>query len=518
LFRRRAPQASSFAGPDAHFGLGKDKNRKVVVYYNDGPTATVTVRGDTRKAGKLDRSIYLNGKSDGNLINDYPTTSLLALIPALMAEKVERCFVIGFGTGVSIGELAALEWVQRVDVAEISQAVIEAAPLFDEGNLGASKNPKVTIRRGDAYRTLMRTEGKYDVIVSEPSNPWVSGVEMLYSIEFLEAARSHLAPGGVYAQWMHLYALDAETVELILRNYAAVFPHVSVWSTQPRDLVLLGFDAPERALDLATLTGRYGRPDFAAGLKRAGIESIPGLLSRERLPLGTLHASDLDGPFHTLRHPRLSDMAVRAFMIGKHATLPKLPAPKSAEIGSQNSLLRRYVGGEKGPLPEGVSELAVREMVKLQLMPEAATLLADWRRGDPKSEALNALLTELRSQPPIRSLIADGKLAGLGRLFGGQPVRNLESRRSLRRAKQISEAYRIHYHHAVPFDRSALRGIWGNCSAKGCREAQHQAEKQLGKIEAPRRGEIQRRIPGAGSPVPNEVTDTADRSESPESS
>jgi hypothetical protein len=211
-------------------------------------------------------------------------------------------------------------------------------------------------------------------------------------------------------------------------------------------------------------------------------------------------------------------MAVRAFMIGKHATLPKLPAPKSAEIGSQNSLLRRYVGGEKGPLPEGVSELAVREMVKLQLMPEAATLLADWRRGDPKSEALNALLTELRSQPPIRSLIADGKLAGLGRLFGGQPVRNLESRRSLRRAKQISEAYRIHYHHAVPFDRSALRGIWGNCSAKGCREAQHQAEKQLGKIEAPRRGEIQRRIPGAGSPVPNEVTDTADRSESPESS
>ncbi len=112
LFRRRAPQASSVAGPDAHCGLGKGKNRNAVVYYNDGPTATVTVRGDTRKAGKLDRSIYLNGKSDGNLINDYPTASLLALIPALMAEKVERCFVIGFGTGVSIGELAALEWVQ----------------------------------------------------------------------------------------------------------------------------------------------------------------------------------------------------------------------------------------------------------------------------------------------------------------------------------------------------------------------------------------------------------------------
>jgi hypothetical protein len=280
----------------------------------------------------------------------------------------------------------------------------------------------------------------------------------------------------------------------------------------------LGFDTPERALDLATLTGRYARPDFAAGLKRAGIESIPGLLSRELLPLGTLHASDLDGPFHTLRHPRLSDMAARAFVIGNHATLPTLPAPESAEIGSQNSLLRRYVGGEKGPLPEGISEIAVREMVKLELLAEAATLLADWRRGDPESEALNALLTELRSKPPIRSQIVDGTLVGLGRLFGGQPVRNLEGRRSLVRAKQISKAYLNHYHHAVPFDRSVLRRIWGNCSAKGCRQAQHQAEKQLGKIEAPRRGEFQRRKPGAGSPVPNEVTDTTDLSESPESS
>ena len=381
LFRHREPKAGSFVGPDAHFARRK---KNAVVYYNDGPTSTVTVREFPRKNDRLNLSIYLNGKSDGSLIADYSTTSLLALLPALMAEKAERCFVIGFGAGVSAGELAALEGVQGVDVAEISQAVIEAAPLFDEGNLGASKNPKVTIRRGDAYRTLMRTEGKYDVIVSEPSNPWVSGVEMLYSIEFLEAARSHLTRGGVYAQWMHLYALDTETIELILRNYAAVFPHVSVWGTQPRDLLLLGFDSSERALDLATLTSRFERPDFAAGLKRAGIESIHALLSRELLPLGVLHASDLDGPFHTLRHPRLSDMAARGFVIGNDATLPKFLAPESAEIGSRNSLLRRYVGGEKGLLPEEVSEIAVRQMVELQLLSEAVTLLADWRRVDLK--------------------------------------------------------------------------------------------------------------------------------------
>ncbi len=512
LFRRRAPRANSFVGPDAHF---TNKNKSPVVYYDDGPTSTVMVTGSARKTDRLNLSIYLNGKSDGNLVADYPTMSLLALIPALMAEKVERCFVIGFGTGVSAGELAALDWVKEVDVAEISQAVIEAAPLFDGGNLGASKNPKVTIRRGDAYRTLMRTEGKYDVIVSEPSNPWVSGVEMLYSIEFLEVARSHLARGGVYAQWMHLYALDAETVELILRNYAAVFPHVSVWLTQPRDILLLGFGAPERALDLVALEGRFERPDFAAGLKRAGVESIPALLSHELLPLGTLHASDLDGPLHTLRHPRLSDRAARAFVIGNDTTLSKFLAPESAKIGSQNSLLRRYVGGGKDPLPEEISEIVVNEMNKLRAFAELATLLADWRRVDPESEALNALLTELRSNPAAESFVSEEKLAALGRLFGERPLMKLEGPRSLRRARQLSRLYGTHYHHAAPFDRGMLRAAWGNCSVEGCRRAQDQFEKQLGKIGAPRRGEAAQRRSGAGSPAPNEATDSTDLSHSP---
>ena len=110
-------------------------------------------------------------------------------------------------------------------VAEISRAVIAAAaPYFDVGNGNASKSPKVEILRGDAYRTLLRSERKFDLIVSEPSNPWVTGVEMLYSREFLQAAREHLAPGGVYAQWFHVYESDVDVVSLVLRTYADVFP------------------------------------------------------------------------------------------------------------------------------------------------------------------------------------------------------------------------------------------------------------------------------------------------------
>src|SRR5690606_34905647 len=121
--------------------------------------------------------------------------ALLALVPALLADKAERAFVIGYGAGVTVGELAALQSMREVVVAEISPAVMEAAPYFDDGNLHAATNPKTRVLVSDAYRALLRSEGPFDVIVSEPSNPWVTGVEMLFSREFLSAARAQLSPG-----------------------------------------------------------------------------------------------------------------------------------------------------------------------------------------------------------------------------------------------------------------------------------------------------------------------------------
>jgi hypothetical protein len=211
-------------------------------------------------------------------------------------------------------------------------------------------------------------------------------------------------------------------------------------------------------------------------------------------------------------------MAARSFVVGNDAILPKFATPEGAKIGSQNSLLRRYVGREKGHLPGKISEIAAREMVKLQLFAQSATLLADWRRVDPRSEALLALLKKLRRKPMADGPISDERLAILGRLLGGQPLVDLEANRSLARAKRISEFYLLHYYHAVPFDRGVLRAAWSNCSVNGCRKAQDQVEKLLGKIGAPRRGDIPLRRSGPASPVPDEATDATDLSSSPPSS
>jgi spermidine synthase len=486
LFRERAPLPATYAGADAFFE--RRRLRSELRFYDDDPTSTVTVfEGPPPRDGGLNRGIVVNGKSDGNLIGDYATMALTALLPALMAERIERVFVIGWGTGVTVGEFAALEGTREIEVAEISRAVIDARPLFDPGNLEASKSPKVKVRLGDAYRTLLQSEQRYDIIASEPSNPWVTGVEMLYSIEFLEAARSRLAPGGVYAQWFHTYEIDDESVDLVLRNYAAVFPHVSVWFTLATDLLLLGFDSTERALDPAALEARFRQPDFASGFARVGIHRFPALLAHELLPIGTLHAGERPGPLHTLRHPILSYRAARAFFRGGPAALPRLARAESAAVGARNSLLRRYARAEDGRLPEPVLEEVASEYCRLKRIAECATSFARWRREYPGSPRLEEALARARETTRDADLLGDRNLASLVRLYGGAgDAGSPGDRRALQRARSVSQRYLRHYLHALPFDRGVLTRVWGRCRGEPCREARREFEARLGPLDGAR--------------------------------
>jgi predicted membrane-bound spermidine synthase len=480
LFRHHEPSERELDGADAFFERIEPAK---IVFHEDDPTSTITVNEFPRVEGRLNRGILSNGKSDGNLVHDYPTTSMLALVPALLAEAPASCFVIGYGTGVTAGELAALAWVRRVEVAEISRAVIEAAPLFDEGNLGASRDPKVTIERGDAFRALLRREeGSIDVVVSEPSNPWVTGVEMLYSAEFLEAARERLSPGGVYAQWFHLYETDRETLELVLRTFASVFPHASLWFTLDSDVLVLGFKRADRALDIEEIASRFARPDFRAGFQRAGIPNLASLLAHELLPLGVLHAARLVGPIHTLRNPILSDLAARAFFRGRGVTpLPKYPTPESARVGSRNSLLRRRARTPAGTASERVIETAARETCKRRLAFECGTLLAAWRRASNRPEQVDAYVRGLRRAWSV-DVLRETNLDMLGVLLTGE-LRPVPEDQSLARASVISSRFASHYHHAFPFERRALSKAWDECRGEACASARRRLELEVGALD-----------------------------------
>ena len=476
LFRSREPTRHTFSGAQEMFAhhirsLGE------VVFYKDGPSSSVTV---FEYGGEPEtRAIIVNGKPDGSLTGDYPTMALSALIPALLAESNERAFVIGWGTGVTAGELAALDANRSVRVAEISRAVIAAAPFFDVGNMNSSKNPKVDMLRGDAYRTLLRSDRKFDLIVSEPSNPWVTGVEMLYSREFLQAAREHLEPGGVYAQWFHVYETDSEVVALVLRTYAKVFPPISVWFALGSDLLLIGHNQTDRALDVDALAKRFAQPDFTAGFARVGITSFAQLLSHELVPLGTIHATELEGEIQTLRHPLLSYWAAKAFFLGKPAYLPNLSSSIHREVALRNSLLHRYSGGAD-ILPERVIETAAREMCRLRRAEQCATLIARWQLDRPGSPRLKKALSELRKiNPASRKALTDKQLKKLRMLFDGSvpvvPPSALPTQ-----AESLTKRFLQHYHHVVPFDRRVIEAAWRRCNVDDCDIRRQDAWESLG--------------------------------------
>jgi len=489
LFRKRDATVRTYQGADAFFADRKPR----IVFHRDGPTTTATVRDSQRKDGRPGFSLATNGKPDGSLVGDYPTMALAALIPALLAGENDRSFVIGYGTGVTAGELAALDGMREVHVAEISQAVLDAAPYFEVGNQAPLANPKVTLHRSDAYRSLLRSEGTYDVIVSEPSNPWVAGVEMLFSREFLLAARDKLSPSGVYAQWFHLYESDRPSVELILRTYLSVFEHVSIWFTMQSDLVIMGIRDPERALDIAAIRARFASPDFQAGFGRVEMSNLAAVFAHELVPLGVLNGLEMAGPVQTLRHPRLSHQAAKAFFRGSDGAIPELVKPRDVRAGRENSLLRRLTQGENPP--PVILGVAASENCRFDRAQTCATFLAKWKHDRPGSARLASVTQNLRKNPQNAPQLRDEVLDRLVSFFAGGRKGRRDSD-TLAFARMQTNRYLKHFSLAVPFERGALEAIWRACETPPCEGALRELEAVVGPLdiydhEGPARGRQQ---------------------------
>jgi hypothetical protein len=326
----------------------------------------------------------------------------------------------------------------------------------------------------------LRSTERFDVIVSEPSNPWVAGVEMLYTREFLEAVRSRLAPGGVYGQWFHVYETDSKVVNLILRTYAAVFPRISIWYMSGPDLLVLGMDRSDRALDVGALEARFRQPDFAAAFGRVGIDRFPQLLAHELIPLGTLHAEELEGPLHTLRRPILSDLAARAFFFGAPVTsVDPYMSENHQKVSVSNSLLRRYAGGAE-VLPEEIFEIAAREACRFKRERDCASFVARWSVDHPKSALRRAAVPALRKTVRPRSpSLSTAQLARLHALHSGRVIPSEDAPTPLVEARRATDLFLKHYHHVVPFDRRALEEVWGRCGSEDCEAERARAEELL---------------------------------------
>ena len=259
-----APPPEATTDPEPAAASGRDAEQ--LLYQREGPTATVAIV----KLENGDRTLVINARtnaSDG--IVDMGTQMMLAHIPLLLAPQRDDVFVVGWGSGVTVGS-ATQTPARHITAVELEPAVVEASHFFDHANHTPLADPRVRLYKDDARHILRASADTYDVIISEPSHPWVAGVANLFTRDFYRIARDRLRPDGLFAQWLQTYQITFETYRSILATFQSVFPQVLVFHPGGADTVLVGSGSPV-LLDLDELERRWRYDATANDLARLGM-------------------------------------------------------------------------------------------------------------------------------------------------------------------------------------------------------------------------------------------------------
>jgi spermidine synthase len=247
--------------------------RRALVWDADGRESAVALRDDD------DLAFIVNGKSDGSARGDAGTQVMGGVVAAMLHPDPRSALVVGLGTGSSAGWLGAVPSIERVDVVELEPVVLRVAAACAAVNHDVLRDGKVHIRIGDAREVLLSGASKYDIIFSEPSNPYRAGIASLFTAEFYRAAAARLNRGGIFAQWVQAYDVDNRTIATIYATITSVFPHVQSWRLEAGDLLLVSSLEPFR-YDAATLRRRVEAEPFATAMHVAWrVEGLEGFLS-----------------------------------------------------------------------------------------------------------------------------------------------------------------------------------------------------------------------------------------------
>ncbi len=336
-----------------------------LVYAHDGLTSSVMVA----RQPEFD-NIYLavNGKTDASSRVDLETQIELGHFPLLLHEAPRDVLIIGLASGITIGS-AATHHVERIRVVEVEAAMVGAARIFGPYNHNVLDDPRVTLSINDARNELQFNPADYDVIISEPSNPWMTVAANLFTEDFFRVGRSRLRPGGVFGQWIQTYSLAPEDLRSILTSFHRVFPHVLIFeASNGVDLLAVGSARP-LALDLPALEERSSELWVRADLARAGVYTA----------------------FDDAARLQTGGQALSALIDGATANtddngLVEFAAPKALYLDSQDANMALLQGADPDPMtvvasvvqtPEGADRLRW-EMIRR------------WAHRDQKARALHA--------------------------------------------------------------------------------------------------------------------------------
>jgi predicted membrane-bound spermidine synthase len=384
----------------------------------DGKTSTVSV---TRSGSAL--ALRVNGKPDGAVslseepANDEITMTLFGALPQLIAPEARQVAVIGFGTGITSHVLLASRSLERLDTVEIEPEVTRAAQRhFLRFNQRAFEDPRSRIHYEDAKTFFSAASLRYDAIVSEPSNPWVSGVASLFTTEFYRDARRYLRPGGLFYQWVQLYELSPTLLSTVIAALEENFTDYELWTANPGDLLIVAANGGE----VPRVEARaFDNPMLRADLKRFRINNVDDLFLHrvgDRQSLGPYFAS-LGAQANSDFFPVLDQNAARArflrAQVNDFAVLQQTPVRVLGLFdghAERQTRTARLTPGDRGWLPRAAfahQAAAVSEYLRggrHELLRRLPSSLA------PEMISLRLALVECRAGLPswsLRLLLAD---------------------------------------------------------------------------------------------------------------
>jgi spermidine synthase len=235
-----------------------------LLYYEEGAAATVSVKKLTGTT-----TLAVDGKTDASNRGDMLTQKLIAHLPLLLHKDPKDVFILGLGSGMTVGA-ALTHSIERADVVEISPEVVKASDFFKVENRLALADPRTHLIIGDGRSHLALSDRKYDVIISEPSNPWIAGVSSLFTKEFFESARDRLAPGGIICQWVNAYNISEADLKSVVATFNSVFPYGTVYLVGTNDVLMLA-TTDERWPEIGRVVDRMTRAEIAADLASIGV-------------------------------------------------------------------------------------------------------------------------------------------------------------------------------------------------------------------------------------------------------
>jgi spermidine synthase/Tfp pilus assembly protein PilF len=363
-----------------HLTLGEIAATNDLVFTADGVNDSIAVfRSDNYVA------LRINGKVDAST-GDARTQLLLGHLGAAFEPAPRRVLIIGFGSGMTASAVARYPDIERIDCVEIEPAVIRAAPYLESLNRNVLGDPRVHVIFDDARNFLLTSREKYDLIISEPSNPWIAGIATLFTDEYYAAVRQQLAPGGKFVQWVQAYSLAPADLRMIIASLAPHFAEVTLWRAAGPDLLLLG--RTDAALfQFGRLRSLWHNPGL-----RKDFESI-----------------DVHQPEGLVAYYLLDDAAVRKLAEGNtlntdDRTLLEYHAPQTVLTPGLSEANQELIAQfRKGPLPTNLEPSEVQHAL------EGGSLTAlDLRDAANARNFVRALESQPESTPHY---IAQGRFA-----------------------------------------------------------------------------------------------------------